>query len=275
MVTACLLPLLLWLSRRKWTRDVPAIPRVLNSSDVWSNKDPEKSTKDSVYASARARVGGFLGALDSVCTLILWVCGVLTVYFKFHSDCAGRPKLAYLVQPCHLSNFILLLLSLMPGSSSADLLFEFYLSTVFGALCALATPDTRGLDILPISFSPTGAVLYSLEKVSFFTQHALLVLVPCIWILRRRFTLLAPPSIDAVPTVFSWAFLALVHWDLYAPLSLLTGHNVNYMLVPPGGPLHLFPPPYYRIIMGAACLLFAYIARIGECVCVCFSRSVF
>ena len=242
--------------------DVPCLPRVLDSSAVWSNKDPEKHTKDAVYASGRARVGGVLRVLDWVCTAGVWATGVMTVYFKLQGDCAGRPKLAYIVQPCHLSNFLLCVLSLLHTTPASSALFELYLNFSYGALLALATPDTRGLDNLPLF--PGGDTTYTWEKVSFFAQHALLVLLPMVWILRRRFSLTAPPSVDARALLLAWALQCILHWGFFLPLSLATGHNVNYMLVPPGGPLWLLPKPAFRVAMGLACIVFAAITRMGE-----------
>jgi hypothetical protein len=206
-----------------------------------------------------------LRVLDWVCTAGVWATGVMTVYFKLQGDCAGRPKLAYIVQPCHLSNFILCALTFMRATPRAAWLFEFYLVTAFGALCALATPDTRGLDLLP--FGCEGLLDarawegHTWEKVSFFVQHVLLVVLPALWIARRRFALAPPPTVDGYSCLTMWALLSVVHWDVFAPLSYLTGHNVNYMLVPPGGPLFLFGR-YYRLVMLLACLPFAFIMRL-------------
>ena len=255
---AVFLPLLWWLLQRPLAVDVPALPADASAAR---------------YAPARARAHHWaLVCLDGLCTAALWATGLLTVFFKLRPDCMGRPRLAYLVQPCHLSNFILMLLSCLRGASpGAVWLFEFYLVSAFGALCALATPDLRGLDLWP--FGSEGLLAaerwggYTWEIVSFFVQHALLLLLPAVWMARRRFALVQPPAVSARGCVTMWAVLSVVHWDVFAPLSYLTGHNVNYMLVPPGGPLHksagLIPAPYYRLVMLLVCLPLAYLTRSG------------
>ena len=243
-----------WLLQRPLAVEVPALPADASAAR---------------FARARARAHHWaLVAADGAATATVWLTAALTVYFKLRTDCMGRPRLAYLVQPCHLSNFILCALSLLPRSPRAAWLFEFYLVTAFGALCALATPDTRGLDLWP--FGAEGLLAgaawpgYTWEKVSFFVQHGLLVALPALWIARRRFDLAPPPSARAASAVLMWALLSVAHWDVFAPLSYLTGHNVNYMLVPPSGPLVAFGA-YYRLAMLLACLPFAFIMRTRAC----------
>jgi uncharacterized membrane protein YwaF len=182
------------------------------------------------------------------------------VHFKLYNDCLGRPRLAYLLQPCHLSNFILLLLSCQRASAHAAWLFEFYLVSAYGALLALATPDLRGLDLFP--FGWPGWEGYTWEKVSFFVQHALLLLLPAVWIARRRFDLVKPPSADWQGCLTMWAVFSAMHWDLFAPVSYATGHNLNYMLAPPGA-LWVFGK-YYRLVMLLACLPISFLTRMCE-----------
>ena len=51
-----------------------------------------------------------------------------------------------------------------------------YLSTWYGALLALASPDLRGQTLF-------------LEIHNFFLQHAVLLVLPMLWIAQRRFHL--------------------------------------------------------------------------------------
>ena len=246
---ALFLPFIWWLLQRPLVVDVPALP------------SGHAASKGTAALASRARAHHWaLAALDTVCTSIVWVTGLLTVYFKLREDCMGRPRLAYLLQPCHLSNFALCVMTFMRATPTTTWLFEFYLVTVFGALCALATPDMRGLDLFP--FGWPGWEGYTGEKVSFVVQHVLLLVVPAIWIARRRFALAKPPTADWRGCATMWAVFSAIHWDVFAPIGYLTGHNINYMLVPPEGPLWVFGK-YYRLAMLLACLVFSFVMRMS------------
>ena len=220
LVNAVFVPLALWLWRAPWRVAVAGAPR------------------------PRAACGSPLALLDGALGALTWVCGAATLWYKLHTDCAGRVRLAYLLQPCHISNFMLMALSLGWGARSGAL-FEVYQCTVFGALFALATPDTRGLD-LPF------------EKLYFFVQHGLLLLLPAVWIARRRFPLVE----DWRAWVCCWAGMTLVHWDVFAAANLLTGHNVNYMMVPPQGPVEAAGKAF-RPFMIVVCLVVSRLMKQG------------
>jgi len=197
-VNALLLPLALALARGPWRVGVPAAAR-----------------------GAAAKGGGALALLDGLLSATTLVCSCFTVWYKLQPDCAGRIRLAYILQPCHLSNLVLVALAgaLAAGwGERVSPLFEVYLCTVFGAVFALAAPDVRGLHL-------------PLELEHFVVQHVLLLALPCVWIARRRFHLFE----DWRSWVCCWAGMTLVHWDVFQPVCWLTGHNVNYMMVPPEG----------------------------------------
>ena len=161
-----------------------------------------------------------------------------------------------------------------------------YLSTWYGALLALASPDLRGQTLF-------------LEIHNFFLQHAVLLVLPMLWIAQRRFHLYEvrvqvlcasagidsprgatagaapwkpmmvtlgslqghstprvvvstpllvlpspPPTTPArspatlqgvFPWVLCWLVFWLMHLDVFFPLSLVSGGNVNYVLVRRGG----------------------------------------
>jgi hypothetical protein len=219
-VNAAFIPLVLYLGRAPWRVGVPA-------------------------ASGGGAGGVALALLDAVLSLTTVVCSVFTVYYKLQPDCAGRIRLAYILQPCHLSNLMLVVLAacLAAGrGAAASPLFEAYLCTVFGAIFALATPDFRGL-YLP------------LEVEHFIVQHLLLLALPCVWIARRRFHCYH----DWRPWVFSWAAMTLAHWDVFQPASWLSAHNVNYMMVPPEIPL--LATKAYRLVMIGVCLIVSWVVR--------------
>jgi hypothetical protein len=228
VINALFLPLVYFLARVGWRVGVPAAP-----------------------AGARGDGGGLLALLDGALSATTLVCTCFTVWYKLQPDCAGRVRLAYILQPCHLSNLMLLTLS---GALAAGwgarfaALFEVYQCTVFGALFALATPDYRGL-YLPF------------ETLHFHVQHWLLLALPCVWIARRRF----PIFEDWRSWVCCWAGMTLVHWDVFQPACWLSGHNVNYMMVPPGVPLVEAAGKAYRPLMIAVCLVVSWIVKQGAC----------
>ena len=190
--------------------------------------------------------GGALALVDRVLSATTLVCSCFTVWYKLQPDCAGRVRLAYILQPCHLSNLMLVALS---GALAAGWgerfspLFEVYLCTVFGAVFALATPDFRGL-YLP------------LEVPHFIVQHVLLLALPCVWIARRRFRLIE----DWRSWVCCWAGMTLVHWDVFQPACWLSGHNVNYMMVPPEG-FVMAAGRAYRPLMIAICFAASWLVK--------------
>ncbi len=63
------------------------------------------------------------------------------------------------------------------------------------------------------------------EKISFFTQHVLMVGLPMVMIARRRFHLYHPR------VLYCWAVKFMLHVNVLLPVSLLFGSNLNYMLV--------------------------------------------
>jgi hypothetical protein len=63
------------------------------------------------------------------------------------------------------------------------------------------------------------------ERILFYVQHVTLVVAPLVAILCRRFFLYRPR------VLYCWGLMACYHWNVLLPVSLLTGTNLNFMMV--------------------------------------------
>jgi hypothetical protein len=193
----------------RWTLSIPAM----------ATHQTGDAMADGVLAASRASLfgGRFLGTIERAMVFLAWCLAPLTVYYK-----AFDGRLPYLLQPCHLLNFLICALSVAPttttkgGARWPAAAFYFYVCTIYGPLLAITSPDTAGL-------SQPG------ELLSFWTQHYVLVLLPLVWIARRKFNLFKGLRL----TMWTWAVFFIMHVAVFLPASFLTGRNVNYMTVPP------------------------------------------
>lgn len=174
---AALLPLAWLLSGAVWRIAVAGRPPRVSSADVWSGKvtDPKRVGAASPTASRRGRprtlLDRVLDAVEGVCIALLPVVLLALVY---HKGTTGR--IAYFFQPCHLQSITLLLLATVargPSGAGAKL-FQLYLATIYGPVLAMVAPDLReqhGFMEIPL----------------FWAEHVVLVLLPVLWILRRKY----------------------------------------------------------------------------------------
>lgn len=205
---AILLPLVWWLSQQPWIVQVPALPKRTDSSAVWKNAQNE--SVELVYAPSRRKSGGWLKLADGLLTILAWITGPATVWYK-----AQNGRNAYLLQPCHIQNFVIMYLTLDRSSSFAAALFHFYLCTAYGTLLAIATPDLRGLGL-------------PLEIEAFWVQHFMLILLPLVWVARRRYPLYAGAVAGGARGVYAvlltWASFFLLHLDVFWPAKIGRAH---------------------------------------------------
>ena len=178
---AALLPAIWALSGRGWAVRLPGLAPPPSSADVWANKVKDERAKSLAASPAVKRGAGpatlasaLLAALDRALTATLAVALLALVYYK---GTTGR--LAYFAQPCHLQSMTLVALSFAraPDGGGAKV-FQLFLSTWYGAFLALAAPDLRDQHLF-------------MEVPMFFVEHAALVLLPAVWIARRKFDLFA------------------------------------------------------------------------------------
>jgi hypothetical protein len=177
--------------------------------------------------------------------VLVLLCGsyALTVYHKVFGD-----SYMYLLQPCHVNLLLLIFTMVGPKESKVTrMAFNSYLHYIWATIFALSFPDT----------SENG--LY-LVMENFWFEHYLLLLVPIYLIYTGRFVVF-PLSFSYA--VFSYALFCLFHSFILSGLGLLTGHNLNYMLVPPNSPLMHTLGKYYRLVIYSgifvSCLVSRYI----------------
>jgi hypothetical protein len=299
-----LTPMLYFLTKASspWKVAVPSFP-AKSTGSYGIDAIFEKSKKKGIY-------GGLLFLLDHSMRILSWIFLLATIHYKIQVNERtedgtpdGRTRIAYLLQPCHLLNLFLCVLSvdsLALNSSWAAPLFHFYLCTMYGAILAVATPDTAGLVSGPnwncegmhrTENTPcTWSSWRPYEVESFWAQHVTLLALPLIWIARRRFPIY---SSDMYITLWTWCLFFLIHVVVFVPVSLFSGRNINYMTAPPGaasksstqavesliksgltraqaivtaseaGDLGLLSRAglYYRPVMGTACIGLAFLMR--------------
>ncbi|KAI9031036.1 transmembrane protein [Phycomyces nitens] len=139
----------------------------------------------------------------------------LTVIHKYYTH-----TLLFLLQPCHASAAILIIIMGWPLPNRPfipRLLFNIYLHTMWGAILALVFPDLRDHDMFG-------------EVFNFFLEHILILIVP-FYLLSAGRCVLLPASADMA--LFSFFLYAAYHSPLLHILSLSSGYNLNYTLVPP------------------------------------------
>lgn len=181
--------------------------------------------------------------MDWVIIMALVATLLITIYYKVQ-----RNTYLFLLQPCHMSVLLLLILMLHPGGENSALrvhfLFNVYLHISWGGMLAIAFPDTRGYSQL-------------LEMEMFWIEHAFLVIVPIYMMLTRRFQVFKPsPNMGFT----SFLMFALYHSFVLASLALASGRNLNYVMNPPPGLLEYFGK-YYRIVMYMGCLPLTFMTR--------------
>ncbi|KNE57352.1 hypothetical protein AMAG_03072 [Allomyces macrogynus ATCC 38327] len=151
----------------------------------------------------------------------------------------------FLLQPCHVSMVTLIIMMLWsPMSSVPHVVFNVYLHTMWGTLLAIFSPDLRDNKQF-------------LEVENFWFEHYALLITPLIITYNNRLVAF-PASRDLA--LASFLFKALYHSFVLAPVSLRSGNNLNYLLMPPPGPLQWFGE-LYRLVMYLFCCLLTFATR--------------
>ncbi|KAK5821630.1 TMEM164 family-domain-containing protein [Linnemannia elongata] len=157
-----------------------------------------------------------------------------TVYQKW-----ARGGLLYLLQPCHMS--AMLLISILAGPKEKKwphIFLNIYFHIMWGTMLALLSPDLRDYDLF-------------FEVENFFIEHYLLLLAPVYMIWSNRYVIW-PFSMDVA--LMSFSLFALYHSFILSTMALIKGQNLNYLLMPPPGPLQAFGK-WYRPVMYLFCVL--------------------
>ncbi|ORX46030.1 hypothetical protein DM01DRAFT_1294016, partial [Hesseltinella vesiculosa] len=156
-----------------------------------------------------------------------------TLMFSFGVTCVHKAvtdTLLFLLQPCHISAFLLIVVMVWPFDSQPwvpRLLLNIYYYTLWGAILALIFPDLRDHDMF-------------LEVFNFFLEHSLDIIVPMYLINNPRYVTL-PPSLNMA--LFSFFLYAAYHSPVLHLFSLWSGFNLNYTLVPPACKFSRLPWP--------------------------------
>ncbi|KAF8924125.1 TMEM164 family-domain-containing protein [Dissophora ornata] len=159
---------------------------------------------------------------------------MITVYQKW-----TRGGMLYLLQPCHMSAMLLIVILSGPKNKKwPHILLNIYFHIMWGTMLALLAPDLRDYNLF-------------FEIENFFIEHYLLLLVPVYMIWSNRYVIW-PVSMDVA--LMSFSLFALYHSMILSTMALLKGQNLNYLLMPPPGPLQSFGR-WYRPVMYAFCVL--------------------
>ncbi|KAG0317759.1 hypothetical protein BGZ99_006110 [Dissophora globulifera] len=175
--------------------------------------------------------------------VLVMLCGsyALTVYHKVFGD-----NFMYLLQPCHVNLLLLIFTMVGPKESEVTkMAFNSYLHYIWATIFALSFPDTTENGLW-------------LVIENFWLEHYLLLLVPVYLIYTGRFVVF-PLSFSYA--MLSYALFSLFHSFILSGVGLLTGHNLNYMLVPPNSPVMHSLGKWYRLTMYGVTFLLCLISR--------------
>jgi hypothetical protein len=153
-----------------------------------------------------------------------------------------RGTVLFMLQPCHMSAMLLLLVMSWPDKSSPipHVLFNIYLHTFWGTIAALLFPDLRDHYLLGETFN------FFAGKLSYFggscvnfietechvpaLEHIIILILPFYMAYSGRYLVL-PPSTKVA--MFSFMLYGLYHSPLIHVVALKTSININYIFSPP------------------------------------------
>ncbi|KAF9392862.1 hypothetical protein CPB97_008453 [Podila verticillata] len=182
-----------------------------------------------VYKAPRFKSKIEIAVLVTLATSLL-----ITVSHKW-----ARGGMIYLLQPCHMSAMMLIAILAGPKTKKwPHILLNIYFHIMWGTMLALLSPDLRDYDQV-------------FEVENFYIEHYLLLLTPFYMIWSNRYVIW-PVSMDVA--LMSFSFFALYHSAILSSMALLRGQNLNYLLMPPPGPLQSFGK-WYRPVMYMFCVL--------------------
>ncbi|CAH8447643.1 unnamed protein product [Heterobilharzia americana] len=139
--------------------------------------------------------------------------------------------LIWILNPCHIITVLQILLLASSSPTVTNTLFRLHVHMMNGPLLALTFP------ILNTRFLP-------FERVTYFIQHFLIVLIP-VCFANQSSEFCVEPLDDLSWVIFALSTQVLYHFLILQPIALLTGANLNNILCPAiSDP---FPGPNYRV----------------------------
>ncbi|KAI8878436.1 hypothetical protein K501DRAFT_195862 [Backusella circina FSU 941] len=153
--------------------------------------------------------------LELLCLITMTASYAVTVIHKYITSTEF-----FLLQPCHASALLLVMVMAWPDKANPfipQLLFNIYIHTLWGSVLALVFPDLRDHEIIG-------------EIFNFFLEHTLILVLPFYLVFTKRYVVL-PFSKNM--GLFSYFLYAAYHSPLLHVVSLWSGYNINYTLVPP------------------------------------------
>ncbi|TNN19698.1 Mitotic checkpoint protein isoform 2 [Schistosoma japonicum] len=198
--------------------------------------------------------------LESACVCIIFMYTLHRSYFKLNFDNPRHPivqtkfrqillllhtfvfgieigfKLAtstliWVLNPCHILTILQILLLASSRPSLRTVIFRIHVHMMNGPLLALTFP------VLNTRFLP-------FERVTYFVQHFLIILIPTTF-LNQNSEFSVEPIDDFSWVTFSLSIQVLYHFLILQPIALITGINLNNILCPAiSDP---FPGPNYRL----------------------------
>jgi len=174
-------------------------------------------------------------------TLVCCLCGA--AYQKYLTK-----TFIFFLQPCHVITAIFLVVTILPYNyckTFCDVLFNIALYLIYGPILAVATPDLRD-------------VPNEWLKANFYAHHWIIIGMPFYLVYVRAFDLF-PISLYFYSIVLFGS--VIYHFFILLGVSLISGANLNYIMVPLPGVLVTFGP-YYRFGMTIAVFIFCILARL-------------
>ncbi|CAH8830849.1 unnamed protein product [Trichobilharzia szidati] len=139
--------------------------------------------------------------------------------------------LIWILNPCHIITMLQILFLASSSPTLTTTLFRIHIYLMNGPLLALTFP------ILNTRFLP-------FERVIYFIQHFLIILIPACF-LNQNSEFSVEPINDLSWMLFALSAQILYHFLILQPIALLTGVNLNNILCPAVS--DPFPGPNYRM----------------------------
>ncbi|KAI8980509.1 TMEM164 family-domain-containing protein [Pilobolus umbonatus] len=161
----------------------------------------------------------------------------------------ARKNKLFMLQPCHMSAGLLLLTLCNPNKSNvaANLFFNIYLHTQWGAIAALIFPDLRDHYLIG-------------ETFNFFAEHILILIAPVYMIYSGRYLVL---PVSRHLTFLSFFIYSFFHSPLLHLCAIKSGLNLNYLFSPPPIDILLKIGKGYRVALYATALGAMFTTRYG------------